>query len=78
MSVSSYRPKYQSIDRGELNQLIDKLIKLRAEIHRVFSAPVTKISNERKYFLLQDLDEEESYYVRELARHKGILTPSAN
>ena len=76
--MSNYRPKYQNVDREEINEILEKLVAIRAEIRKVFSAPVSKISNERKYFVLQDLDEKESYYVRELARAKRILEPSIN
>lgn len=76
--MSNYRPKYQSIDRIELNELLDKIIEIREEIRVVFATPKTKISNERKYFVLQDLDEKETYFIRELARLKGILEPSRN
>lgn len=76
--MSKHFPKYQTIDRTELNQRIDELLKVREDIRKVFNTPVTKISNERKMFLLQDLDEYESYLVRLIAKLKGVLEFSEN
>lgn len=72
------KPKYQSIDRTELELKIDELIRIRNEIRTVFATPVTKISNERKMFMLQDLDEYESYLVKIIAKLKGVLEFSEN
>lgn len=76
--MPKYLPKYQTVDRTELNLKIDELIRIRDEIRTVFATPVTKISNERKMFMLQDLDEYESYLVRNIAKLKGVLEFSEN
>lgn len=71
-------PKYQTVDRTELNQRIDELVKVQSDFRKVFAAPVEQISNERKMYLLQDLDEYESYLVRLIAQLKGVLEFSEN
>lgn len=76
--MSKIKPKYQYVKRKELNYYIDELIKVRDEIRKVFSAPVKEISNGKKYYLLQDLDERESFLALKIAKLKGIFKPSEN
>lgn len=76
--MSKHLPKYQSVDRTELNLRIEELIKVCDDIRKVFSTPVSQISSERKMFMLQDLDEYESYLIRLIAKLKGVMEFSEN
>lgn len=76
--MSGRLPKYQSVDRIELNQRIDELLKVREDIRKVFATPLSIMSNARKMYMLQDLDEYESYLVRRIAEIKKVLDFSRN
>lgn len=71
-------PKYQYVERTELNQRIDELLKVREDIRKIFSTPLAKMNNARKMFMLQELDEYETYLVRRIAMLKGVLDFSEN
>jgi hypothetical protein len=71
-------PNYRKVNRTELNQRIDELVMVRDKIRNVFCTPVVEMSNERKMFVLQDLDEYESYLVRLIAKLKGVTDFSEN
>lgn len=76
--MAKVKPKYQLVNRKELNERIDELIKVRDEIRTVFKTPLKKMNNAKKIFMLQELDEYETFIVMRIAQLKAIFKPSEN